>query len=197
MALATTTLNGAITQGTNKVRLTAFTNPATSGVSAQTFLLVDGEFMQVTDASLSPTLTVTRGALGTAAFSHDTLAPVVYGLTSDFTQNIGNPAAAPVYSYGANATITNPTGNAVVYIDKATAAALTLTDPAADQQNQVRFISLTDAAHTVTYATGFYANTTGSDVAEFPATMGASFTIAAQGGKWRPVSTAAVGVTFA
>ena len=197
MALTVTSLNGAITQGTNVVKLTAFTNPSTVGISAKTVARVDGEDMLVTDASLSPTLQVVRGINGTYATAHDTLAPVVYGITSDFTQTIGSVAPAKVYSYGANATITNPVVDAIIFIDKASAAALTLTDPNKDSQVTVRFVSLTAAAHTITYATGFYDNTTTSDVATFPATAGAVFTMIAQSGKWRPVATADDGVTIA
>src|SRR5215471_7110985 len=197
MALARTSLNGAVTQNQTTVRLTAFTNPSSGGVGARTVLIVDGEAMLVTDVTNSPTLQVVRGynspsaSLPTLpAFGHNDLAPVVYGLTSDYTQSVGNPGGAAVYSYGANATITNPVVDAVVYLDKATAAAMTLTDPAYDQRNVVRFISRTDAAHTITYATGFYGSTTGSDVATFPATLGAVFTIQAINGQWCPVATA-------
>jgi hypothetical protein len=196
MALVATTLNGAITLNARQMRLTAFTNPSTGTMSAPTLALVDGEFMMITDATLTPTVAVTRGDQGTKAGAHNTLAPVIYGLSSDFTQTNG-VAGLPVYSYGVDATITNPTVNAVIYIDKATAWAGTLTDPATDQQNTVMFVSRTAAAHLITYATGFYDNTTTSDVATFPATAGAVFTIIAQGGKWRPVATADDGVTIA
>lgn len=197
MSLTVTSLNGAVTQGATQVRLTAFTNPSSGGIGARTLLLVDDEQMLVTDASLSPVVQVARGYNGTLATAHGTLAPVTYGLTSDFTQTVGAVAPAPAYSYGADATITNPTVDATIYITKATAAALTLTDPAADQVNTVVFVSLTAAAHTITYATGFYDNTTTSDVATFPATAGAAFTIVARSGKWRPVATADDGVTIA
>lgn len=204
MALTVTSLNGAITQNQTTVTLTAFTNPSTGGIGAKTVLICDGESMLVTDATNSPTLQVVRGynspsaSLPTLpAFQHGTLAPVVYGLTSDFTQSVGNPGGAQVYSYGADATITNPVLDATIYIDKATAAALTLTDPPKDQRNLVRITSLTAAAHLITYATGFYDNTTTSDVATFPATAGATMTMVAVNGKWRLVATADDGVTVA
>lgn len=196
MALATTSLNGAVTQSARQIRLTAYTSPATSALD-KVFVKVNGEFMLVTDATLSPTLTVARGQWATSAFQHNTLAPVVYGRSQDFTDTVGSPMAAPFYNYGADATITNPVVDAVVYIDKATAAALTLTDPAKDQRNTVTFISNTAAAHTITYATGFYGNTTTSDVATFPATAGATFTIVALNGQWCPLATADDGVTIA
>jgi hypothetical protein len=203
MALATTSLNGAVTQSATTIKLTAFTNPSTGTISAKTIVVANGEAMLVTDTTNAPTLSVVRGYQNPIngqptlpAFSHGTLAPVVYGLTSDFTQGIGNPAGAAVYNYGADATVTNPTQDATIYIDKATAIALTLTDPNKDNRSVVKFISNTAAAHLITYATGFYGNTTTSDVATFPATVGATFTIVALNGAWYPVATADDGVTI-
>ena len=173
MALTVTSLNGAITASQRQVVLTAFTNPSPGAMSADTMLLVDGEAMRVTDATYTPTLAVTRGdnvsGAATLGVAHNTLAPVIYGLTSDFAQGV---AMAPVWSYGVSGAITIPRANAVVYIDKASAAAMTLADPDKDQQNTVTFTSLTAAAHTITYTTGFYDNTTSSDVATFAATAG-------------------------
>lgn len=194
MALAVTSINGAITQNQQQVRLTAFTNPASSGIGPKTVLMVDGEKMLVTDVSLSPVLGVVRGYDGTKATAHNTLAPAVYGLTTDFTQGQVGTGGAREYSYGADGAITNPTVDATIYITKATAAALTLSDPNKDQTNIVRFVSLTAAAHTITYTAGFYGNTTSSDVATFPTTVGAVFTIVAKNGLWNAVSTADDGV---
>lgn len=195
MALTLTSLNGAILQGARQARLTAFTNPQVGPIGPQVLLVIDGEQCYMSDAINSPVLGITRGENGTAAAPHNGLAPVVYGLTSDFTQaNGASLAGASVSTYSVNSTITNPTGNALVFITKAGVCALTLTDPAVDQMNTVRFVSLTANAHTITYATGFYDNTTTSDVATFPATAGAALTLVAQGGKWRPVATADDGV---
>ena len=116
-----------------------------------------------------------------------------FGLTSEFAQTSPlNGQVIVATSYSANGTITNPTVNATIFIDKATACALTLTDPAADQTNTVIIKSLTAAAHTVTYATGFYGDTTSSDVATFAAKAGASMTIVARNGKWTPLALANV-----
>lgn len=200
MALALTSLNGAITKNARQIRLTAFTNPQVGPIGPDVMLLVDGEWMRMASALLSPVLDVTRGdsngVAGATATAHGTLAPVIYGLSSDFTSGT-NVSVAPTYTYGADATITNPIVDATIYITKATAAALTLTDPNVDNQSTVRIVSLTAAAHLITYATGFYDNTTTSDVATYPATAGATLTLVAQGGKWRPVATADDGVTIA
>lgn len=186
MALTVTTLNGAITKGAQKLVLTAFTNPSTSPVGPTTLLLVDGEYMHVADATLSPTLSVTRGAQGTSASAHNTLAPVVYGLTSDFTQQVTTDgvAGASVVSYGVSGAITVPINNCTIYLTKATAAAMTLAGPASDQTNVVTVVSLTAAAHTITYTAGFYQNTTSSDVVTFPTTSGACWTFQAKNGVW-------------
>ena len=57
------------------------------------------------------------------------------------------------------------------------------------------FRSATANAHTVTYAAGFLGGTTASDIATFAASVGASFTIEANGGTWGQIALA--GVTIA
>ena len=197
MALAVTSLNGGITLNDTKVRLTAFTNPSTGPIGAQTYLQVDGERMLVTDATLSPVLSVTRGAQGTLASAHNTLAPITYGLSSDFTQAVSTNGVAgvPFYSYGVNDTnVTLPVVDCTIYLDKASAIGITINSPNKDQTNTIKFVSLTAAAHLITYTPGFYGNTTSSDVATFPSTVGAVFTIVARNGLWNAVATADDGV---
>lgn len=190
MALTVTSLASACLAGDVNVTLTSATSVVKGSV-----LLVDGEWMLVTDVTTTPTVQVVRGynngSKSSNAVPHGILAPVTYGLSTEFTQGTG-VATAPVSSYGANATVTNPVVDAVVFIDKATACALTLTDPAKDQTNTVTFVSLTAAAHTITYATGFYGDTTSSDVATFAAKAGASISIIARNGKWTPLALANV-----
>ncbi len=174
--------------------LTAFTNPSSGGVSAPTVLTVDGERMMVGDASQSPILQVTRGAQGTRASAHNKLAPVVYGLSSDYTGSASATEAtsAPQYSYGVNGAITIPVVDQTVYFTKAGVLAMTLADPAKDQTNTVIFVGLTANAHTITYATGFYGGT--GTIATWPGTIGAVFTIVAKNGVWNAVATADDGV---
>lgn len=198
MALTVTSLNGALTQNATVVKLTAFTNPSTGGVGPNTQLLVDGEKMLVTSALNSPTVQVVRGYDGTLATAHNTLAPVTYGLVSEFTTTglagAASIAVADEATYSVNGAITVPVVDQTIYITKAGVCALTLASPAADQTNTVRFVSLTANAHTITYTPGFYGNTTSSDVATFPATIGAVFTIVARNGLWNAVATADDGV---
>ncbi len=191
MALAVTSLAGAITASSRTIKLTAYTSPVVSLIGPQVLALVNGEFMQVTSALNAPTLEVARGMQGTGAAAAGILAPVVYGLTSDFVSVTG-PAFA---SYGADGAIAVPTAPlTVIWLTKATAGAYTLVGPAKDQQNTVILISTTAAAHTVTYTAGFYGNTTTSDVATWPATINATLTLRAQSGTWAPVATADDGV---
>ena len=186
MALAVTSLNGTITKNATMITLTAFTNPSSGAMSAQTVAIVDGEKMLITDATLSPTVQVVRGYDSTYASQHNTLAPIVYGLTSDFTQQVSTTgvAGSSVISYGVSGAITPPINNTTIYLTKATAAAMTLATPASDQSNVVTVVSLTAAAHTITYTAGFYQNTTSSDVVTFPSTSGACWIFQAKNGLW-------------
>lgn len=82
--MTTTTLNGTITAAATQLTLTAFTNPSVGQVSGKTMLwFTTGEKCLVTDASLSPTLSVVRGYEGTTAAAHTTLEAVQYGLMGD------------------------------------------------------------------------------------------------------------------
>lgn len=199
MALVLTTLASAKATNDKTVKLTSAT-----GVVNKMLLLVDSEYMRVTDATLTPTIGVVPGWEGRQAQPHGILAPVVYGLAQEFVNTGGIGANVPAaMSFGVDGAITGalgtgvPVQNTVVFLTKATAGAYTLAGPATDQQNTVLFVSTTAAAHTITYTAGFYANTTSSDVATFPATAGATFTIRAQGGVWMAVTTADDGVTIA
>lgn len=74
-----------------------------------------------------------------------------------------------------------------VKITKATAAALTLADPAASDNGVViQFISTTAAAHTISNAAGSGFNDGGAsaDVATLGGAKGDGLTVVAQGGKW-------------
>lgn len=186
MAVTATSLASAKATNDRFVKLTSAT-----GVANKMLLLVDGEWMRITSVDLSPTVGVVPGYRGTTAGPHGILAPAIYGVPNDFGNGPDGPATT---SYGADGAITVPIVDTIVYINKATAAALTLAAPATWQQNTVTFVSTTAAAHTITYTAGFYGNTTSSDVATFPATINAIFTIKAQQGTWAPVATADDGV---
>lgn len=190
MALTATTLSGAKALNDTVISLTSAT-----GIAKKMLALVDSEFMRVTDVSLSPVIQIVSGYNGTAAGPHGVLAPVIYGLPSDFVNaGVLYPSIASAQSFGADGAITGPSGsgvptaNGIIYLTKATAGAYTLAGPAKDQQNTITFVSTTAAAHTITYTAGFYGNTTASDVATFPSTINGCFTIKAQNGTWAPVA---------
>lgn len=199
MALTATTLSSAKAMNDTAIVLTSAT-----GVANKMLALVDLEWMRITSVELAPRVGVVPGYSGTPAGPHGVLAPVIFGVTSDFVSVGLNPGFAPwSQSFGVSGAITGPSGTGVptqdtiIYLTKATAGAYTLAAPAADQKNRIWFVSTTAAAHTITYSAGFYGSGTGSDVATFPATINGVFTIMAQGGTWAPVATADDGVTIA
>lgn len=190
MALTSTTAAAAVGASDKFVKLTSGT-----GIANKMLLTVDRETMRVTDVSNSPTVGVVRGYAGSAATPHGILAPAVYGTPLDFAAtsvNQTNPQHEVVsQSIGADGAVTGqfgtgvPVTDTIVYINKATACAVTIALPSADQSNTITFISTTAAAHTVTM-TG---NPSGSDVGTFTAVIGASLTIKAQPGAWGILAT--------
>lgn len=81
MATTTTTLSSALSASNTKCTVAAYTAP--SG-RAKALLRVDDEICLVADASLSPTLGLVRGYMGTLAVSHESQAGVEYGNPTDF-----------------------------------------------------------------------------------------------------------------
>jgi hypothetical protein len=197
MALTTTTLSRAKATNDRVIGLTSAT-----GATTQMLALVDGEFMRITDVSLTPTLGVVPGYTKSTAGPHGVLAPVTFGLPSDF---VSNPVitffhAKTTMSFGADGAITGPggagtvpTSDTTIFLTKATAGAYTIAAPAVDQQNTIQFISQSAAAHVLTM-TGMPAAT---DVATFVANIGATLTIKAQGGLWDVIGGGTVSAVVA
>ena len=188
MALTATTLAAAKALNDVRIKLTSAT-----GVAAKQLALVDGgEWMRITDVSLSPTVGVVPGYAGSAATPHGILGSVVFGPTGDFVASGITPGTIIAsQSFGVSGAITGPSGagtvpvtNTLIYITKATAAAMTLAAPAADQTNVLTIITTTAAAHTITYTAGFYGNTTSSDVATAAATANSVLVLKARDGTW-------------
>lgn len=125
MALTTTTNSGALSASAQFVTLAAYTAPAGR---AKPLLKIDDEIMLIADASLSPTVQVVRGYMGTQAAAHSNLAAVVYGSPLDFQASKGPSHAfasltSPAILQNAQEiTITGATGS--------TAAAVTAYSPA-------------------------------------------------------------------
>jgi hypothetical protein len=199
MAATYTTLAAAAALGDQSLQVTSATGFATGNL-----IQVDSEFMVQTGAAVGTVIPVRRGGQNaTAQQAHRLLAPVLTGLPSDFPLPQPGHATNPsginkksIVSYGADGAIVPPTHDTVVFLDKATAAAMTLESPPAGTPDgvEVTIYSNTAAAHTVTYTPGFNANTTTSDVATFAATKGNSITILSAQGLWGV--KAAAGVTL-
>ena len=186
MALAATTLAGAKALNDKVIRVTTGT-----GFQNKMLALVDGEFMRVTSVDLQPTIGVVPGYNGTPASPHGVLAPVIYGVASDW------PAVSTLSSSSigvSDTAYTPPVVDQTVFLTKATALAVTLVNPGIGQQNTVTFVQASAAAHVITYTQGFYGDTTGSDTATFPTGGGGVFTMRANNGAWVPVATASLGV---
>ena len=164
-----------------------------TGTAAGNLMCIDGEYMTQVGAASGVTVQLRRGGqLGSAQKAHNILAVVETGLPGDFPAPTGAIVAPgpgqrqPVVSYGVSGAIAPPTSDTVVFLNKATAAAMTLVSPTAGTPDgtEVLIYSNTAAAHTCTYTPGFNGNTTTSDVATFAATIGNSMTIIAANGVW-------------
>jgi len=189
MALTNTTLAAAIVFNDDTIKVTS-----TSGFADGQLIRVDNEFLAQAGAAVGTTIKVRRGLDGTAVSAHGILADVVTGLPGDFpAPRPGSPVQVlPVLmgrnTIGADATLNTadfPKGDLVYVITKATAAAITIGAPSKAQNGlTITFRSATAAAHVITNAAGFYADTTSSDTATFAAKIGASVTFEANAGTW-------------
>ncbi len=204
MSATGTTIAGAVTSGATAVTLTAYTAPALgTGVNAGNKVIrIDGEWMRITDDSLSPTVKVTRGEFGTGAVAHDILATAVYGLTSDMVQ-INSIAGGNIISVGQNGVITVPRTpsnvETLIFLNKATAlATTTLAAPGLDQDGLfVTITSSTAAAHVIT-ATSLIADAVSGSphsTLTFAAFKGASITLQADRGLYNVISSTGVTVS--
>lgn len=130
MALTTTKLSGALSADATKLTVAAYTAPAGR---AKALLRLDDEICLVTDTSVSPTLGVVRGYMGTAAVAHSNLAAVEYGRPEEFQTSKGPSWAAPSLANPAVAanvqsiTATGATGSAAAAITQPSPAFLTAT----------------------------------------------------------------------
>ncbi len=194
MALVATTLAGAKATNDTRIVLTSAT-----GVANKMLALVDAEWMRVTSVLLSPTIGVVPGYDGSTAGPHGILAPVIYGVPSDFVSiGIVPNTVITSQSFGVSGAITGPSGSGVpvsdtlIYLTKSSAAGvMTLAAAGIDQLNTLTFISTTAQAHTITMA----GNAGATDVATFGGAIGNSVTLKASNGVWAAI--ALNGVTVA
>jgi hypothetical protein len=200
MALASTTLSGAVGVNDDTIRVAAAT-----GFAVGNLIQVDGELMLQTAAPVGTTIAVKRGMEGTFNQAHPTSAVVATGLATDFARpgpgkiTAYGPAAggasSVAASYSASGAI-DATKEGVHLLHGAGALAMTLAAPTQGQTGQLITIASTGAgAHTVTGAGGFGGGGIGTDVATFPA-YSSSLTVIAINGKW-VVQAAGPGVVLA
>lgn len=178
MALTATTLAGALSATGVRANLTSATS-----VAVGSLLKIDDEFCRV--QALSGTwVTLQRGINGTAAVAHNALAPAIHSTDgADFSAVV----APRVYSYSVDGALTVAPG--IHLLTKAGVNAMTLANPATDQDGlTMTIVSTTANAHTVTLATG-YLGTSASDVLTFNNVVGHSVTLVAAKGVWAQVGT--------
>jgi hypothetical protein len=192
MALATTTLSGAITATANSLVVASATSMAKGR-----FLRIDDEVMQVTKAyvAASTTVPVLRGVGGTAAAAHVTSASITHGDAADFTapavsafatyQNI-RPRRVVSYTGATNTFVLPAAGEDVhVILNGTTADTITFPVPTKDLTGCRMVVSSNAVAqHVLTFTGGFSGAGSNYDVITINATAPASFEFAAVEGLW-------------
>ena len=188
MALATTTLSGAITSTQFSFGVASATNitvPNFQTGTGITFLLIENEMMLVTGVA-GTVVNVVRGYNGTQSLAHAITAPVTSGLGVDFTQFFPTVAAfgvQPPYGFqgfsGPIASATTITAPGAFFHVTGTTATATINLPANFLEGQITVVA--DGVWTWT-AAGNIA------VAGTVTTAGSSvtFTFDQGSGKWHP-----------
>jgi hypothetical protein len=187
MALTATTCSGAVATGATKITVAAYTRPAGLRGNPLGQFTLSGEIVRITDDSLSPTLSVVRGYMGTAAVPHNTQEGFSYGLQGDFTQGVPGPAQnQPVVTTAVQAiTVTGTTGSTAAIVTVPSPAFLTLTGAASSGVNlpvprpgdaytvknlvagSVLVYCISGTINAVTGATGYTITNTGSAGGQF------------------------------
>jgi len=198
MALASTTLSGAVVVDQTSVQLASAT-----GVVAGGFLIVDHEVMQVQkgypfSGTSVLTVPVLRGQDGTATTAHPTGARVTVALGTDLASDaaqvdtgfpIGTPAR-PRVSISVTGALPLPTpGNDLdVILNGAVVIAATLAAPTLDMDGStIRIYSNGLAAHTVTVAGGLGLVGAAADVLTWKADQRQGTALIAVNASWVPV----------
>lgn len=189
MALTQTSLSAAITPSQLRIPIsstaTGFPQVGTQGI--RQLVQVDVEKMLMVGVPAAGFIDVAmRGYDNSAPVAHDVLAPVFTSANpSDFAQAVPGQTTMPTgdtvdqVTIGQDTTFVSlPNEDTVYNIAKASAAAIVLPASALGAPGvRYTFISAFAAAHTITYAPGFFGDTTASDVATFPVKTGASLVL--------------------
>ena len=192
MALATTTLSSAVTVTDSSIVVASATS-----VAAGRIVLVDGEFMQVTQDYVSgTTVNVLRGQNGTVTAAHVASANVTHGAAADFT--VAAPGTANLKpgvipftttSYSAAGAISFGAAQWTTAIINGTSAlAMTLADPDSSQDGIIlAIVANGKAAHTVTYTAGLGDAGSGYDVGTFDGSGQCCMLLTAANSIWVPL----------
>ena len=192
MALATTTLSSAVA-----VTDTSIVVASATSVAAGRLVLVDGEFMQVTQDYVSgTTVNGVRGQNGTVTAAHAASANVTHGAAADFTvpapgtANL-KPGLIPftTTSYSAAGAISFGAAQwTTASINGTSALAMTLADPDSSQDGIIlAIVANGKAAHTVTYTAGLGDAGSGYDVGTFDGSGQCCMLLTAANSIWVPL----------
>lgn len=203
MALATTTISAAV-----GIQDTSITVASATSMAAGRLIRIDDEFMQVVSSYSSGTaVPVIRGSQGSRQVAHVSGANAVHGLASDFTVpgaqtslTVPYVRAVRVVSYSASGAIALPLAgeDQRVILNGTSVLTMTLAVPTSDLDGTILTVIANGvAAHTVTAAGGFGANTTNSDVMTFHASQRTAFQCVAANGVWNLIGFVAGAATVA
>jgi hypothetical protein len=195
MALATTTLSGAITASANVLTVAAATSLAKGR-----FLRIDDEMMQVSKGyvAASTSVPVIRGVSGTAALAHATSASITHGDANDFPipavsatvtyQNI-RPRRMVSYTGATNTFVLPVAGEDVhVILNGTTADTITFPVPTKDLTGCRLLVSSNGVAqHVLTFTGGLSGAGSSYDVITINATAPGTFEFVAVEGLWQLV----------
>jgi hypothetical protein len=192
MALATTTLSSAVTVTDSSIVVASATS-----VAAGRIVLIDGEFLQVTQDYVSgTTVNVLRGQNGTVTAAHVASANVTHGAAADFT--VAAPGTANLKpgvipftttSYSAAGAVAFGAAQWTTAIINGTSAlAMTLADPDSSQDGIIlAIVANGKAAHTVTYTAGLGDAGSGYDVGTFDGSGQCCMLLTAANSIWVPL----------
>lgn len=188
MALSRTTLSAAVAASDVAVTLAAIT-----GLQVGDEIVIDGEVMRVSSVGSAATVPVgvIRGVRGTAVKAHPVTAGVAYGPPADHSATVRSASRKrEIASYTAAGAIALPTpGNdAVAILNGTSALAMTLADPAKDNDGDILYIvGNGKAAHTVTYTAGLGDGGSGLDVGTFDTNAQCCMAFVAANETWVPL----------
>jgi len=195
MALTLTSLSAPASANTD-----TFTVASTAGAEVGGFVKVDEEYSVITEIPSTIAVVVrSRGSFGGSSVTHVFGAPVTFGKISDIGRNApgrtgtesANPARQGGYrlrSIGADGAVdvSSILDNTEFQITKGSIAAITLNqNPSLAQDGlRLRFVAVSNFAHTITRTAGFYGGTAASSDVVTLTASGSSCEFEAVGGKW-------------